>query len=285
MKILKQFDPLTITFDPEVRESCARHSHNHFEIVYINKGTGQHFFNDNAQEYRTGDLFLISPGDQHFFEIGAITAFTYIKFNEAYFESKTHLAPAHYYFTPEAIMKLSMLKEIKIEIEHPQSVVLKSIIDSILAYDRVKDVAHSVVVFYLLLGIFGIVREAMQAKQVVATIDDRSNGQVLSYLHENIYRREKLTIKAVAAHFHISVKYFSNYFKRNFDTAYQEYLDNYRIKLIEKRMAIGGIKLKQIAQEFGFTDVSHLSKVFKKLTGLTPTDYKKLLRKKVTSAS
>jgi AraC-like DNA-binding protein len=71
---------------------------------------------------------------------------------------------------------------------------------------------------------------------------------------------------------HISTSRF--YFKRSFGVAYQEYLDSYRIKLIEKRLEIGGLKLKQIAQEFGFTDVSHLSKVFRKLTEASPCDYR-----------
>lgn len=112
----------------------------------------------------------------------------------------------------------------------------------------------------------------MQAKEIKVISGDPNNEQILSYIHENIYSREKITVKAIASHFNISLKYFSNYFKRSFGVAYQEYLDSYRIKLIEKRLEIGGLKLKQIAQEFGFTDVSHLSKVFKKLTGASPSD-------------
>lgn len=275
MKILKQFEPLSIEHEENLSASCSRHSHNHFEIVYINDGNGSHFYNEATLEYETGDLFLISPGDEHFFEIREVTTFTYIKFNEAYFNSKRHLSPdEHYSSTPETIMKLRFLKEVKIKIGSPHSGILKNLINSLLAYDKVKNVAYSPVVFYLLLGIFSIIKESMQLKAITAINDDPNNEQILSYLHENIYCREKIMVKTIASHFNISVRYFSNYFKRNFGIAYQEYLDSYRIKLIEKRIAIGGLKLKQIAQEFGFTDVSHLSKVFKKLTGLSPTDYR-----------
>lgn len=275
MKILKQFEPLSIEHEENLSESCSRHAHNHFEIVYINNGRGIHFYNEAALEYKTGDLFLISPGDEHFFEINEVTTFTYIKFNEAYFNSKRHLAPDEYYSsTPEAIMKLRFLKEVKIKIDNLHCEILKNLVNSVLAYNKAKNVAHSPVVFYLLLGIFGIIKESMQVKTITAINDGSNNEQILSYLHENIYNREKITVKTIASHFNISIRYFSNYFKRNFGIAYQEYLDSYRIKLIEKRIAIGGLKLKQIAQEFGFTDVSHLSKVFKKLTGISPTDYR-----------
>src|SRR5690606_11446884 len=99
--------------------------------------------------------------------------------------------------------------------------------------------------------------------------------QLTSYLHEHIYDRKKLTIKNVANKFNISPTYFSNYFKRHFGVAYQEYLDNYRVSLIEKRLLIGGLKLKQIALEFGFTDTSHLSKTFKRVKGIAPQKYLK----------
>ncbi|MEJ2902596.1 AraC family transcriptional regulator [Pedobacter panaciterrae] len=275
MKILKQFEPLSIEHEENLSESCSRHTHNHFEIVYINNGKGSHLYNENTLAYESGDLFLIAPGDEHFFEINEVTTFTYIKFNEAYFNSNRHLAPDEYYSsTPEAIMKLRFLKEVKIEMGSLHSGILKNLINSLLAYDKVKNVAYSAVVFYLLLGIFGIIKESMPVEAIMVINNDPNNEQILSYLHENIYCREMITVKAVASHFNISIRYFSNYFKRNFGIAYQEYLDNYRIKLIEKRIAIGGLKLKQIADEFGFTDVSHLSKVFKKLTGVNPTDYR-----------
>ena len=45
--------------------------------------------------------------------------------------------------------------------------------------------------------------------------------------------------------------------------------------LIEKRLLIGGLKLKQIALEFGFTDTSHLSKTFKRVKGIAPQKYLK----------
>jgi AraC family L-rhamnose operon regulatory protein RhaS len=69
MKFLKQFVPLNIEHEEDSRESCSRHSHNHFEIVYINNGTGRHFYNEATLAYERDNLFLISPGDEHFFKI------------------------------------------------------------------------------------------------------------------------------------------------------------------------------------------------------------------------
>jgi len=47
-----------------------------------------------------------------------------------------------------------------------------------------------------------------------------------------------------------------------------------QLQLIKRRLETGEIKLKEIADEFGFTDVSHLSKFFKRHEGINPSAYK-----------
>ncbi|NDV64886.1 helix-turn-helix domain-containing protein [Bacteroides sp. 224] len=46
------------------------------------------------------------------------------------------------------------------------------------------------------------------------------------------------------------------------------------LQLVKQRLQTKEIKLKQIANEFGFTDISHLSKFFKKHEGINPSEFK-----------
>ncbi|UFH34008.1 helix-turn-helix domain-containing protein [Chryseobacterium sp. C-71] len=72
----------------------------------------------------------------------------------------------------------------------------------------------------------------------------------------------------------MSKTYFSAYFKRNFDVSYRNYITDYKLKLIEKRIQSGQMTMKQIAFEFGFTDESHLTNYFKNLKKINPSDFK-----------
>lgn len=275
MKLLNQFDSLLIEDVKEVAFSCAHHSHTYYEIVYIHSGEGMHYFNESNIPYSAGDLFLVSPGDHHDFTIENPTHFTYIKFTEAYFNSKQHLSPDEFYSsTPESIMKLRSLKEIKIEFEDPYKSIIQSTINNIVYYSSLKKADNSQTVFYLILTIFGMIKEVMQTRTIRLNDNDPNSEQISSYIHEHIYEREKVTIKNIAEHFNISPTYFSNFFKRIFGISYQNYLDSYRIKLVEKRIETGGLKFKQIADEFGFTDVSHMAKSFKKQKGISPTQFR-----------
>ncbi|WP_207536317.1 helix-turn-helix domain-containing protein [Desertivirga arenae] len=274
MKVFRQFDPLLVDDVKETSFTCSHHSHTYYEIVYIHSGEGQHLFNNDKVAYTAGDLFLIAPGDQHSFQIQEPTHFTYIKFTEAYFESKKHLSPDEFKVgSPEILMEMKWLKDVKIELYEPCREILHATINNIILYSSYRELASSPIVYYQLLSIFGIIREVLKSRNNNVNKAELNFEKLLSYLHENIYDREKLLVRNVSAYFHISVTYFSNYFKRNFGISYQDYLDNYRVMLIEKRLAVGGLKLKEIAREFGFTDVSHLSKAFKRVKGVTPKKY------------
>lgn len=276
MKILNQFDPLVIEDLKEVTFSCSHHSHTYYEMVYIHKGLGVHYLNDDAIHYDAGDLFLISPGELHSFEIEEETHFTYIKFTESYFESKKHLAPDEFKIgTPEFLMEMKWLKEVKIVINEPCNEILKSTVTNLVRYSQHKEISSSPIAYYQLLSIFGMIKEILKDRNISVHREEVNFEKLISFIHENIYDRENLLVKAISERFNISASYFSNYFKRHFGLSYQEYLDKYRVALIEKRLGVGGLKLKQIADELGFTDVSHLSKTFKKIKGQTPKNYVK----------
>jgi AraC-like DNA-binding protein len=145
-------------------------------------------------------------------------------------------------------------------------------------YNDYGNINSSSVVYYQLLSIFGIVKEILKERNVADHTGELNIEKLTSFIHENIYDRDKLAVKLISENFNISPTYFSNYFKRHFKISYQEYLNNYRVTLIEKRLNMEGLKLKQIAEEFGFTDTSHLSKTFKKIKGVTPQNYLKSIR-------
>lgn len=282
MNVLSQFDPLVIEEVREANFSCSRHSHTYYELVYIGEGTGNHLLNDHVISYRNGDLFLVAPGELHSFEIHSETHFIYIKFTEGYFESKRHLAPDEFKVgSPELLMEMKWLKEVKIVLNEPCNHILRSTIENLLLYSRYHVVSSSPIAYYQLLSIFGMIKEILRDRNSAMHKEELNYEKLISYIHEHIYSREKLLIRNLAEHFNIAPSYFSNYFKRHFGSSYQLYLDSYRIALVEKRLRVGGLKTKQIAEEFGFTDVSHLSKIFKKIKGVTPKAYVDALSQKL----
>lgn len=276
MSKLRQYDTLVIRDFEELIYHLPVHGHTYYELIYICSGSGIHILNDNNIPYQAGDLFMISPEDQHHFQIEVITRFVMIKFTDSYFRLQ-HQLPAGDAFAivPEMIMRQKLLKEVKLSFEEPYKTLLRQAVDNIVLYDGLKRLSSSPYIYHQLLSIFGIVKEVMLG------LDERiDNGApnketLISYIHENIYHPQLFRIRHVSAHFNISQKYFSDYFKRNFEIGYRDYINQYRLKLIEQRIGSGHVNMKQIALEFGFTDESHLSNYFKKHHSRRPSAFRK----------
>lgn len=272
MRILNQFQPLAIENIEEESFSCAHHAHTYYEMIYIHFGKGTHNFNNQLVEYTEGDLFLVSPGDEHSFKIKTKTYFTYIKFTESYFESKKHLSPDIFNLgTPEVLMKLNYFKEIQLNFKGLYKEILKEIIKNLITFNKLKNINDSPTVYFQLLSIFGLIDEVLKQENI--HLDSSRNRDLITYIHENIYERENLKIKNIARIFNISSTYFSNYFNKSYNISYQKYIDNYRATLIKKRLDFQNYSKIKIVEEFGFTDTSHLAKFFKKVTGITMKQY------------
>lgn len=276
MKKLNQFETLVIDEFEEEKFRLPCHGHTYYELIYIVKGEGMHHINHNIIPYKDGDLFAVSPDDEHYFDIHSSTRFVFIKFTDSYFSSKKNLATDDLLLnTPENFMRERLLKETVLNLDEPCRTILKNTIANITAYNCRKDVSASPIVFYQILSIFGLIKEAMKSMELPAQGCNFDNKQIIAYIHQNVYDPGMVQIKAIAAHFNIAQSYFSAYFKRNFGMTYRDYINNLRTKLIEKRIAGRNMPIKQIAHEFGFTDESHLSNYFKKRKNIKPSEFGK----------
>lgn len=272
-----QFDTLEIDEFEEDKFHLPKHSHTYYEIIYIIKGSGIHRLNNNLLPYKSGDLFVLSTDDEHYFDIKKTTRFFFIKFTDTYFNSNKKLACDDFLLnTPENFMRDKSLKENVLKLNPACAAILKNTIDNIRAYNSIANISTSPIVFYQILSIFGLIKESLQQQHIKITGSGIDNNQIIAYIHQNIYNPKLVQIKTIAEHFSISPTYFGTYFKRNFSISYRDYTNKLRTQLIEKRILNKQLSMKQIAYEFGFTDESHLSNYFKKQRNLKPSEIKKL---------
>jgi AraC-like DNA-binding protein len=275
MDRLKQFKTLVVEDIEE--EGCMHpgHRHNFFEIIYVYKGCGTHYLNEHPTPYQTGDLFLIAPEDRHHFRKKNKNRLIFIQFTDHYFLNKRHLSPDEFLMSdPATLMRHKMLREMRLVLDEPCKTILKNIIENILAYNHRKDVATSPIIFYHILSILGLVKEAMAKHNIHLSGAPRNKELLVTYIHEHIYEPSEIQIKRIAAEFNIAPGYFSAYFKRDFGIPYRDYINNLRTTLIGKRILQGRMSLKEIAVEFGFSDQSHLSHFIRKKLKASPGDYR-----------
>jgi len=283
MSRLKQFEPLVIHEFEESEFHLPIHSHTYYELIYIFKGNGIHHINNRDIHYKSGDLFMIAPGDEHHFTIRKSTRFAFIKFTDHYFNNaKYHSADEYFLIRPELLMTNNLLKEVKLVFDQPCNTILRKTVENIIDYNCRKDISTSPLMFYQILSLFGLIREAMAKLAIRIDNGQPDNDELISYIHKHIYEPQKISVSEVAERFNISKTYFGDYFKRNFEINYRDYISGYKMKLIENRVLSGKLTLKQIADEFGFNNESHLSHFFKKKNQKSPSEFRRAQARKIS---
>ncbi|SFW78885.1 AraC family transcriptional regulator [Chitinophaga sancti] len=274
MKKLRQFDALVIEVFVKEQFHQPSHSQTYYEIVYIFTGSGRHYLNNSVVDYRANDWFLISPEDTHYLEIKRKTHFGVIKFTDSYFSERKPLMPNSLLkFQPEMMMRNKAFKEMRLTMDELSQQNLLRTIKTLIESRNRKEVLSSPYIFYQVLSLFALFQQ--QWGNMNTQYNWNNDKQALiSFIHQYIYNPEMIQVKHLSQTFNISPHYFGKYFKNNYGIPFREYIDNYRIKLIEGRVA-AGLTQRQIADEFGFTDESHLSNYFKKRTATTFRNYKR----------
>ena len=91
--------------------------------------------------------------------------------------------------------------------------------------------------------------------------------------------REEISQTDVADAVHLNPSYFSTLFKKFVGKGFSDYLNDLRIEHVKERLSSGTEKIKDIAVSEGFSDYQYFCKIFRKTTGLAPSQYReKFLR-------
>ena len=249
--------------------------HAYFEMIFILSGTGVQIINSNRLAYSEDKLFIIFPQDVHGFEITETTHFFSLRFNESYFSEQpaAWLRKLEYIFHNHDHMPGCILKNVA---DKP---LIRSLTEALIREQNNKSVYQDDVVQQLINTIITIAARNMSIKNVYPQVLSAHPLSLQGYVHRNIYQPELLRADVFASFFNISPTYLSELFKSKTGIALKNYIDSYRLQLIEARLKHTDNRLNEIASEFGLTDTSHLNKIFKRDKGISPSAFRAYVRK------
>ena len=98
---------------------------------------------------------------------------------------------------------------------------------------------------------------------------------IIDYINHN-YSNPDLDTKTIEEHFNISKSTIFKIMKEITDKSLIEYITMIRIRQAIKLLPTD-LSFKEISYRVGYTDPYYFSRIFKKNTGYTPTEYKKIL--------
>ena len=95
---------------------------------------------------------------------------------------------------------------------------------------------------------------------------------MIQYIHTN-YANE-LTLDVLSKFMHLNKDYLSKLFKREVGMTFIAYLNHYRVEQAKLLLRTTDDSLAEIASAVGYSDPAYFSRIFKKITDLSPNQYR-----------
>ena len=98
-----------------------------------------------------------------------------------------------------------------------------------------------------------------------------------AYIEEHI--SEPLKVEDLAARCSLSYPWFAKQFHDYFGISCKQCIEKLRLETVEQYLTYSDLDLKTISRKTGYTDCSHMVKDFRRMNGMTPGQYRSLMKR------
>ncbi|MFU1858465.1 hypothetical protein BWD42_17445 [Sphingobacterium sp. CZ-UAM] len=237
------------------------------EGVLISKNNGAKFLKENLLFLNSASEILESKKDSNVF---------ILYFSSHYFKDLHHIQQNFCLsYNPQDIFTSETLKNKSLSLKKENRKLIEKVIALIYQQGEYEKAETSTFIFHQVMSLFALIENMLKDLELPIQESREMSQEIEAYIQQNIYFPDKLQIKSIADHFQISANYFGAFFKKKYQRSYKLYTDEIRTQLIEERLVSSRYTMKQIVDELGFNDESHLTNFYKKKRNITPSAYKK----------
>lgn len=131
--------------------------------------------------------------------------------------------------------------------------------------------------YYLIIETKGILQQLfsrfLKTAEMRLEITDNRLLKVLRYIRKNI--NKTITIGQLSDLCFLTDDHFIKLFKKEMKCTPIQYINQKKIERAQVMLIIDDLPIKEIAYDLAFNNISYFNKLFKSVTGLTPSEYKK----------
>ena len=252
----------------------------YFQIIFIEDGSGRINLDGKVTAFKSRDIFIFNKNEVPQIKIHETTTFIIFKFTDLLFSSKVSLPDKQYW-----------LRRSEFILNHPKrrfqealkSIEERDLIWRILFFIRKENTNKEQYHLQIIANMVSTILSVL-ARNITETNPESSGysqskkkeriDEIYAYIRYNIYDSSMLKISVIAKHFHITSSTLSNYFKKETGNSLHNYILLYKLEIAKDRLLNSDFTVSQIALQLGFTDESHLTRIFKKYCESTPKQYK-----------
>ncbi len=255
------------------------HYHPQYELIYISVSSGIRFVGDSVSHFEPGEFVLVGPYLPHLWrndasyyenddkEVSTIV----IKFTKDFIGNDL--------FNRIEFLKINeMLEKAKYGLSFPHEVSdrLSTLLINFIDLSPAKQI----------ISLLDILNELSQVKSTVLSSSDMRQytqknalriDKVLKYISTN-YASE-ITLDQISDVASMRTTSFCRFFKQITNLSFVQYLAEVRIQNAKRLLAQEHYSINEVCDYVGFQTISNFNKQFKRITGITPSQFREDLKR------
>lgn len=252
------------------------HTHDFYEIVLVENGSGRHVTETKVSPIFHGDIFLVKPGHPHTYEeikklkivnilfLPEAMDFPYYDLKDLpgyklFFEADAEGEPA---FNLNAV-QLNTINEIILELRHHQ---------------QYPAPGHKYFIHLSFMRLIGAICSSYSTNNITQDTDIPKLIRVLRFMEHRYH--EKIQMNELAAIVNMSPSALLRAFSKEMKETPINYLVNLRLEKAAKLLRETPESIMQVSFSVGFHDSNYFSKMFRRKYSLSPREYRNLNQKK-----
>lgn len=227
----------------------GQHFHRNYELIYVYAGTAKVSVNGSPSTILPGELLLLPPYTIHALEV--VDGKTWVgvfseDFISSYEQESKFIPYSTFSCRPEVE---AFLKEFLFFQGRPEH--------------------------YLLISCLYLVCNECARNATLYPGEHNAEfvHQVISHISQQLH--QEISMRTVAESMNYEYHYFSSLFHRFFTMNFKEFINFFRFDQACSMINTEKYNLTDIANQCGFGSVRNFNRVFKKLSGMTPSEYRK----------
>lgn len=257
---------------------AAPHSHDYFEVNYVYSGSYTQFFLEEQKTFHKGDLVIIAPDSPHYVLADHQSLILCINirkstFNQTFWQLLENNDILSTFFK-QMMYGNHTSNYLSFSIQTPEiyEPLLQQIYDETVADDEYGNymAINLLNTFFIqLLRNFGNTIHVYNLDEALNL--DGNFPLIMKYVQ---YNYATVSLAELSRVFHYSEVYLSQLFKKNLNQNFSHIVQNLKVSNAKKYLTTTSYKLSEIAHMVGYNSSDHLSKIFKKYYGISPSQYR-----------
>lgn len=255
-----------------------------YELMFVKSGHAIVHIENEDYEVQANDIVLFKPKQKHSIELIG---------DETFIQPHIHFDLIAQENSPDVFISFKKLEEMD---EYERSLFRLDITDVFVSpFPNVIHLKKPYLVEYIIFEIVRLYESRQPFSQIAiqglflqlwyqllveiqGTQESRNKelsliAEVKLYLEQNTNRT--ITLEELENHFFVNKYYISRLFQKKYKISLVQYHIRQRIQQAERLLNLTNLSVAEIAKYVGYNSTQRFSKVFKKLKGITPTEYRK----------